>query len=71
MGGVMCDLEKLKLLLDKRLDLDQNLELFDHLDKCDSCRMAIYSISRDRDKAYLIYKPYKVKPPKRKKLSAA
>jgi hypothetical protein len=67
----MCDLEKLKLLLDKRLDLDQNLELFDHLDQCASCRTAVYAISRDRDKAYLIYRPYKFKPPKRKKLSAA
>jgi hypothetical protein len=67
----MCDLEKLKMLLDKRLDLDQNLEIFDHLDKCDSCRTALYTITRDRDKNYLVYRPYKFKPRKRKKLSAA
>ncbi len=67
----MCDLEKLKLLLNQKLGLDENLELFDHLDQCESCRTAIYSLSRDRDKAYLIYRPYKISPPKRKKESAA
>lgn len=67
----MCDLDKLKMLLERRLDLEEDLELFDHLDKCESCRMAIYSLSRDRDKAYLIYRPYRIKPPRRKKLPAA
>ena len=67
----MCDLEKLKLLLNKKLDLEENLDLFDHLDKCDSCRTMIYSLSRDRDKNFLIYRPYKIKTPKRKKDTAA
>ena len=67
----MCDVEKLKLLLAKKLDLDENLELFNHLDQCDSCRMAIYSLSRDRDKEFLIYRPYRIKSPKRKKQTAA
>jgi len=67
----MCDLEKLKLLLNKQLDLEENLDLFDHLDQCDSCRSAIYSLSRDRDKAFLIYRPYKIKTSKRKKRPAA
>ncbi len=67
----MCDLEKLKLLLNKQLDLEENLDLFDHLDQRDSCRTAIYSLSRDRDKAFLIYRPYKIKAPKRKKVTTA
>jgi anti-sigma factor RsiW len=71
MGGIMCDPKKLKMLLDKQLDLDQNLELYDHLDRCESCRTALYAISRDRDKAFFVYRPYRFRPPKRKKLSAA
>lgn len=67
----MCDLEKLKLLLNKQLDLEENLALFDHLDQCDSCRTMIYSLSRDRDKNFLIYRPYKIKTSKRKKDTAA
>ncbi len=69
--SAMCDLEKLKLLLNKQLNLDENLELFEHLDQCDSCRMTIYSLSRDRDKDFLIYRPYKIKSRKRKKQTAA
>jgi hypothetical protein len=67
----MCSIEKLMRLLDKRLRLDQELELFDHLDHCDSCRTAVYNLSHDRDKAFFVYRPYKFKQPKNKKLSVA
>ncbi len=54
MGG--CNLEMLVRLLDKKLDLNEKLEIFDHLDRCKGCREAIYTISRQRDKAFLIYR---------------
>ncbi len=47
-----CSFEKLTQLLDRRLKLDCKLELLDHLDRCDTCRDAIYQMSRDRDKEF-------------------
>jgi anti-sigma factor RsiW len=54
-----CSFEKLVQLLDKKLNLDTKLELFDHLDRCDNCREAVYQISRDRDRAFYISRPGK------------
>jgi hypothetical protein len=60
--GVMtaCSFKKLLQLLDKQLDLDEKLEVLDHLDTCRICRDAIYQISRDRDEAFFVYRPYNV-----------
>jgi hypothetical protein len=44
-------------LLDKKLALNEKLEVFDHLDRCRGCRDAVHLISRDRDKALFIYRP--------------
>lgn len=55
-----CNFERLVQLLDKQLDLDAKLEVFDHLDRCDNCRDAVYQISRDRDSAFFIYRPYRL-----------
>ena len=55
-----CNFEKLVQLLDKQLDLDGKLEVFDHLDRCDNCREAVYQIARDRDSAFFIYRPFRV-----------
>ena len=54
-----CDFDKLVRYLDKGLDLDQELELFAHLDRCDTCREAIYHICRDRDGDFLVFRPYR------------
>jgi hypothetical protein len=54
-----CDFEKLVLFLDKQLDLDQKLDILEHLDQCDICRDAIFHISRDRDADLFYYRPYK------------
>jgi len=61
-GGVMgrCEFDKLVRYLDKQLTLDEQLGLFDHLDHCEVCREAIYLLSRDRDAAFFIFRPYRV-----------
>jgi anti-sigma factor RsiW len=60
--GVMtaCSFKKLLQLLDNQLNLDEKLEVLDHLDSCRICRDAVYQISRDRDEAFFIYRPYNV-----------
>lgn len=55
-----CSFKKLVLLLDKKLDLDEKLEVLSHLDTCKICRDAVYQISRDRDEAFFIHRPYNV-----------
>ncbi len=54
-----CNFSKLVKLLDKKLNLDDRLEVLDHVQHCAICREAIYNISRDRDGEYFIYRPYK------------
>ena len=44
-----CDFEKLWLLVDKRLDLEERLEVLEHLDNCEICFEAVRQITRDRD----------------------
>jgi hypothetical protein len=61
-----CCFERLLLLLDKKLDLEAQLEAFDHLDRCEICRETIYQMSRDRDEA-----SHLLRVPGRKKISAA
>ena len=60
--GVMsaCSFKKLVLLLDKKLDLDEKLEVLGHLQSCNICRDAVYQISRDRDEALFVRRPYNV-----------
>jgi hypothetical protein len=60
--GVMnaCSFKKLVQLLDKQLNLDEKLEVLSHLDTCAICRDAVYQISRDRDEAFFVKRPYNV-----------
>ncbi|HYK90842.1 MAG TPA: hypothetical protein VE398_18860 [Acidobacteriota bacterium] len=53
----VCSLEKLVLLLDRKLNLDTRLGVYDHLDRCWRCKEAVYRIARDRDQAYFIHRP--------------
>jgi anti-sigma factor RsiW len=55
-----CSFKKLVRLLDKQLTLDEKLEVLDHLESCRICRDAVYQISRDRDEAFFIHRPYNV-----------
>lgn len=52
-----CNFVKLVRFLDRKLNLDGRLEILYHLDQCDICREAIYSIRRDRDEAFFVYRP--------------
>jgi hypothetical protein len=45
---MQCSFEKLIQYLDEKMDLDQQIELLDHLDYCETCREAICQIARDR-----------------------
>ena len=53
-----CSFDKLLQLMDKKLDLDGQLEVLDHLDRCEVCRETVYLIRRDRDEGLFVYKPY-------------
>lgn len=53
-----CNFDKLLRLIDNELDLDSELELFEHLDWCETCRDAVYQLTRDRDSAFLVYRKY-------------
>ncbi len=61
-GDIMmrCDFEKMVRYLDKQLNIDEKLELFDHLDRCDVCREAMYLLARDRDAALFVFGSGKV-----------
>ena len=55
-----CSFKKLVLLLDKKLRLDERLEVLSHLDSCRICRDAVYQISRDRDEAFFVHRPFNI-----------
>ncbi len=63
---IACSFDNLVKLLDKQLDLDSSIDVYNHLDCCDTCRDAVYHIKRDRDEAALIFRPFRAR-----KLSAA
>ena len=53
-----CSFDRLLQFVNKRLDLDGQLEVYDHLDRCDICRDAVYQLSRDQDEAFFIYRAH-------------
>jgi predicted anti-sigma-YlaC factor YlaD len=57
-GGAMsaCNFNRLWQLVNKQLDLDGLLETYNHLDRCDICRDAIYQLARERDRAFFFYR---------------
>lgn len=55
-----CSFQKLVQLLDRQLNLDEKLEVLTHLETCAICRDAVYQISRDRDDALFVRRPYNV-----------
>ena len=57
-----CNFEFLLQFVQKQLDLDRQLEVFDHLGRCDICRDAVCQISRDLDGVLIIFCENNVKP---------
>ena len=53
-----CSFNRLLLLINKQLDLDGQLEVYDHLDQCDICHDAVYQLARDRDVEFLVYRAH-------------
>ena len=51
-----CNFEYLLQFVNNQLDLDGQLEVFDHLGRCNICREAVYQLSRDLDAISLIYR---------------
>jgi hypothetical protein len=56
-----CSFDRLLNFVDKRLDLDGQLDVFSHLDRCDICRDAVCQLSRDRDEAFFRFRALRVK----------
>jgi len=42
-----CSFEYLLQFVTRKLGLDEQLEVYNHLDRCDICREAVHHISRD------------------------
>ena len=57
-----CSFNRLVQFINKQLDLDGQLEVYDHLDRCDLCRDAVYQLSCDRNGAFFMYRAQRVKP---------
>ena len=62
-GGDMsgCNFEYLLQFVNNQLDLDKQLEIYNHLDRCDICRDAVHQLSRDLSAAVFIYCAHCVK----------
>jgi predicted anti-sigma-YlaC factor YlaD len=58
-----CSFDMLVRLLDKQLDLEGKLEVFDHLDRCENCRDTVYQIARDRDRGFFVPRACKSRKP--------
>jgi hypothetical protein len=56
-----CNFEYLLQLINNRLDLDKQLEVYAHLERCDICRDAIYQISKDMGEVLFNYREHCVK----------
>jgi hypothetical protein len=57
----ICSFKKLVMLLDKKLTLDEKLEVLGHLESCKICRDAVYQISHDRDESFFVHRPYTIR----------
>jgi hypothetical protein len=62
-----CNFNQLLRFANKQLDVDGQLEIYGHLDRCDICRDAIYQLSRDRDDAFYVHRAYRTKPSMRQR----
>jgi hypothetical protein len=56
-----CNFEYLLQFVNKQLDPDKQLEVYDHLDRCNICREAVYQLSRDLGRVPFNYRAQCVK----------
>ncbi len=57
-----CSFGRLLQFLSKQLDLDRQLEVYDHLDRCDICRDALYQLASDQDGVFSIHCTHRLRP---------
>ena len=50
-----CSFEHLLQFVNNQLDQDKQLEVYDHLDRCDICCDAVGQISRDLNRTLFLY----------------
>lgn len=53
-----CDFERLLRYLEMRLEIDEQLEILDHLEHCGDCFETLYLLKQDLDAGLLV--PYKL-----------
>jgi hypothetical protein len=63
----ICSFDRLLQFRNKNLDLDGQLEIYGHLDRCNICRDAIYQLSRDQNEAFYVHRAYRTKPSLRRR----
>jgi len=56
-----CSFGRLLQFINERLDLDGQLEVYDHLDRCAICRDAVCQLLSEREGASNIYRAHGVK----------
>jgi len=63
-GDVMkaCSFDRLLQFVNKQLDLDGQLEVYGHLDRCDICRDAVYQLSHDLNGALFVSRAHRTGP---------
>ena len=57
-----CSFDRLLQLVNKQLDLDGQLEVYAHLDRCEICRDTVCQLSRERRQPLFISRAHRVKP---------
>jgi predicted anti-sigma-YlaC factor YlaD len=66
-----CSFIHLLQLVNKKLDLDAELEVYEHLDRCSICREAVAQLSRDQDESSIDLRPHAMKPSIRRRSTGA
>ncbi len=54
----VCNYNRLVKFLEKKLDIDQRLEILSHLETCGNCFDELYKLRRMKDNKHFIYKSF-------------
>lgn len=58
MRKLVCNYNRLVKFLEKKLDIDQRLEILSHLETCSDCFDELYKLRRMKDSKHFIYKAF-------------